>query len=162
MGRNAAGSLARVRKMPSGADLWFDGRDIPFLQEDQKDEADIQQTQAITVRELINAGYEPKSVQSFISSGDWAVLKHTGLVSVQLQKPGASDNGSAVGGTIVPAGPNGTLSEKQASALGRLAALGGRVRAEEDGYILDIPTEGRDVGEALAIALELSQNVNGA
>jgi phage portal protein BeeE len=88
--RNVAGSLARVLKMPPGADLWYDDRDIPFLQEDQADEANIQQTQAITVRELINAGYEPDSVQKFISSGDWAVLKHTGLVSVQLQEPGVT------------------------------------------------------------------------
>jgi phage portal protein BeeE len=88
--RNVAGSLARVVKMPPGADLWYDDRDIPFLQEDQKDEADIQQTQAITVRELINAGYEPESVKAFITSGDWSVLKHTGMVSVQLQEPGAT------------------------------------------------------------------------
>jgi hypothetical protein len=88
--RNVAGSLARVLIMPPGADLWYDDRDIPFLQEDQKDEADIQQTQAITVRELINAGYEPASVQAFITSGDWSVLKHTGMVSVQLQEPGAT------------------------------------------------------------------------
>jgi phage portal protein BeeE len=103
--RNVAGSLARVLKMPAGADLWYDDRDIPFLQEDQADEANIQQTQAITVRELINAGYEPDSVQKFIASGDWAVLKHTGLVSVQLQEPGITPPALNGNGSTPPALP---------------------------------------------------------
>jgi phage portal protein BeeE len=60
--RNVAGSLARIVDVPAGADLWYDDRDIPFLQEDQQDAAAIQQTQAITIRELINAGYEPDTV----------------------------------------------------------------------------------------------------
>jgi hypothetical protein len=103
--RNVAGSLARVLKMPAGADLWYDDRGIPFLQEDQADEANIQQTQAITVRELINAGYEPDSVQKFIASGDWTVLKHTGLVSVQLQEPGLTPPALNGNGSTPPALP---------------------------------------------------------
>jgi hypothetical protein len=57
--RNAAGSLARIVTVPPASELWYDDRDIPALREDEKDAADIQQSQAITIRELINAGYEP-------------------------------------------------------------------------------------------------------
>jgi hypothetical protein len=87
--RNVAGSLARLVNVPAGAELWYDSRDIPFLQEDQKDAAAIQQTKAVTIRELINAGYEPESVVKAVEADDYGLLKHTGLVSVQLQEPGA-------------------------------------------------------------------------
>jgi HK97 family phage portal protein len=89
MWRNIAGSLARLVNVPAGTRLWYDDRDVPFLQEDLKDAADIQQTQAITIRELINAGYEPDTVIKAVANQDFSLLKHTGLVSVQLQEPGA-------------------------------------------------------------------------
>jgi hypothetical protein len=57
-----AGSLANIVDVPAGAELWYDDRDISFLQEDMKDEAEIQQTQANAIRSLIDAGYEPDSV----------------------------------------------------------------------------------------------------
>lgn len=97
--RNIAGSLARIVDVPAGADLWYDDRDIPFLQEDQQDAAAIQQTQAITIRELINAGYEPDTVIAAVTSEDFSLLKHTGLLSVQLQEPGAQPDASASNGT---------------------------------------------------------------
>jgi phage portal protein BeeE len=99
--RKFVGSMARIVNVPSGADLWYDDRDIPFLQEDQQDAATIQQTQAITIRELINSGYEPGSVVKAVMAGDFSLLSHSGLVSVQLQPPGttapspASSNGAA-------------------------------------------------------------------
>ena len=37
---------------------------------------------------LVNAGYEAESIGAALSSGDITLLKHTGLVSVQMQKPG--------------------------------------------------------------------------
>jgi hypothetical protein len=98
--RNVAGSFAKLVNVPAGAELWYDGRDISFLQEDQKDEADIQQTQAVTIRELINSGYEPDSVVSAVSAGDFSLLKHTGLVSVQLQEPGSSPGAAASNGAV--------------------------------------------------------------
>ena len=39
--RNFAGSLQTIITTPSDARLWYDDRDIPFLQEDQKDAAEI-------------------------------------------------------------------------------------------------------------------------
>lgn len=102
--RNVAGSLAKIVAVPAGADLWYDDRDIPFLQEDQQDAATIQQTQAITIRELINAGYEPDTVVAAVTGADYGLLKHTGLVSVQLQEPGAKPDAPASNGTA-PAVP---------------------------------------------------------
>jgi phage portal protein BeeE len=92
--REAAASLAPIVTVQRGAELWYDDRDIPALQEDQKDAAAIQQTQAITIRELINAGYDPQSVIDAVKSEDWSRLEHTGMVSVQLQPPGTDQSGA--------------------------------------------------------------------
>lgn len=89
--RNAAGSLDVITPTPAGARLWYDARDIPFLREDQKDAAVIQQTQASSIKQLIDAGYEPDSVIRAISGNDMTLLTHTGLFSVQLQEAGAPE-----------------------------------------------------------------------
>ena len=39
--RNASGSLASIIAVPGGSELWYDARDVSFLQEDEKDAADI-------------------------------------------------------------------------------------------------------------------------
>lgn len=98
--RNAAGSLASIVDVPSNAELWYDDRDVPFLQEDIKDAADIQSTEASTIRNLIEAGFDPDSVVEAVTSGDLRRLKqaHTGLVPVQLQPPGSGDATSGSGG----------------------------------------------------------------
>lgn len=89
--RNIAGSLASIVDVPEDSELWFDDRDIPFLQEDVKDAAEVQQVEASTIASLIKEGYEPDSVVDAVTSKDWSRLKHTGLVSVQLQPPGAEN-----------------------------------------------------------------------
>ena len=72
--------------------LWVDGRDIPFLHEDAKDDAVIRAGDATTVRNLVDAGFAPDAAIEFVRTGDLSVLKgtHSGLFSVQLQKPGSS------------------------------------------------------------------------
>lgn len=92
--RNAAGSLARITRVPEDTELWYDDRDVPFLQDDLKDRAEIQQTQAVAIKQLIDAGYEPESVVDAIQADDFSKLKHSGLTSVQLLPPGESANGS--------------------------------------------------------------------
>lgn len=87
--RNIAGSLASIIDVPARAELWYDARDISFLQEDEKDAAEIQSTEASTIRTLIESGYTPESVVQAVTSGDFSKLDHTGLYSVQLQEPGA-------------------------------------------------------------------------
>jgi phage portal protein BeeE len=86
--RNAAGSLANLLNVPAGAELWYDDRDISFLREDRDAVAKIQSEQAMTIRQLVDAGYDPVSVIAAVNAEDWSLLKHTGLYSVQLQKPG--------------------------------------------------------------------------
>lgn len=88
--QNAAGSLEPL--LPSqGPDvrLWYDSSDVPFLREDEKDAADIAETQARTIRTLVDGGYTPESAVAAIEANDWRLLTHTGLFSVQLQAPGA-------------------------------------------------------------------------
>lgn len=90
---NLAGSLEAIVPPPPGgtARLWYDDRDIPFLAEDQKDAANIQQVKAQTIRSLIDTGYKADAVIKAVEAGDMGLLtgQHTGLFSVQLQAPGS-------------------------------------------------------------------------
>lgn len=85
-----AGALQSLIGAPTGARLWYDDRDIPFLREDVRDQAEIRAKDAQTMRTLIDAGYEPDAVVDAVTAGDLARLlgRHTGLYSVQLQPPG--------------------------------------------------------------------------
>lgn len=95
--QNVAGSLEplltkpplRRGEIPAQIRLWYDAADVPFLREDEKDAAEIQQLQASTIRQLVDGGYTPESVIAAVESGDWRLLDHTGLFSVQLQSPGS-------------------------------------------------------------------------
>lgn len=107
--QNAAGSLERIVKRPPGAGsrLWYDSDDVPFLREDEKDAAEIAGLTAATINSYITAGYEPESVVKAVEANDLRLLKHSGLYSVQLQKPGQDDNppaattnGQAQGGVL--------------------------------------------------------------
>jgi phage portal protein BeeE len=94
--QNAAGSFAPLVTPPgsgSGAvRLWYDARHVPFLREDAKDAAEIQGVESRTIRTLVDAGYTPASVMAAVTANDWALLDHTGLFSVQLQKPGSAED----------------------------------------------------------------------
>jgi hypothetical protein len=48
MWRDFAHSLATIVQVPSDSELWYDDRDIPFLQEDVKDEAEIRRSRPVT------------------------------------------------------------------------------------------------------------------
>ena len=89
--RNFCGSLESIMKVPSGSRLWYDDRDIPFLREDGKDLALIEQTEAATIGSLIQAGYKPDTVVDAVMNHDWTRLVHTGLYSVQLMPLQMSD-----------------------------------------------------------------------
>jgi hypothetical protein len=88
--RNFAGSMETLVPPPAGSQLWYDGRDIAFLREDNKDAAEIQQTKAATIRQLVDAGYKPETVVAAVEAEDMSLLKHSGLFSVQLQPAGSS------------------------------------------------------------------------
>lgn len=86
----AAPSLQTLVTPPARASLWYDARDIPFLREDAKDDAEIRAQDALALRTLLDAGYEPDAAIQYLITGDLKVLtgRHSGLFSVQLQAPG--------------------------------------------------------------------------
>lgn len=84
-------SLATIVDVPSDAELWFDTSDMPFLREDEKDAAEIEQIRASTIRQLIDGGFTPESAIRAVVTEDMSVLQHTGMLSVQLQPPGTGD-----------------------------------------------------------------------
>jgi hypothetical protein len=85
--RSAGGALQSVLKKPANARLAIDTRDVSFLREDRKDIAEIQAQEATGMRQLIDAGFTADSVTAAYQAGDWGLLKHSGLFSVQLQAP---------------------------------------------------------------------------
>lgn len=91
--RSLVGSYGTLVDVPSDAELWYDARDVAFLREDLKEEAEIRQLDAVTMRQLIDAGFEPESVKSALQNDDMSLLAHTGLFSVQLQSPGSVNGG---------------------------------------------------------------------
>jgi hypothetical protein len=62
---------------------------VAFFREDLADAANIQATQATTIKAYIDAGFDPASVIAAVEAEDRSLLRHSGLYSVQLQKPGA-------------------------------------------------------------------------
>jgi hypothetical protein len=96
MWRNFAGSLETLIPPPPGSMMWYDDRDIPFLQADVQDQATVQSTQAAAMRQLVDAGFDPESVVDAITQNDLTLLTHSGLYSVQLQPAGSSNPGAVV------------------------------------------------------------------
>lgn len=87
--RAAAAALQTLVPPPDGGSrLWYDDRDVSFLQEDVLDAADIRARDAQTMRTLVDGGFDPQSVIDAVTTGDMARLTHTGTLSVQLQAPG--------------------------------------------------------------------------
>jgi phage portal protein BeeE len=90
--QDLAASLSSIVTVPNDAELWFDTSDIPLLREDAKDAAEIESTKATTIRQLVDGGFEPKSVVAAVQGQNMSLLKHTGKLSVQLQAPGANQS----------------------------------------------------------------------
>lgn len=88
--------------------LWYDDRDISFLQEDERDAADIVLVQSQAMRMLVDGGFTPDSVIQAVTAGDLALLTHSQLLSVQLQAPGQQ---------IPPTNGNGQAQVEAASRL---------------------------------------------
>jgi hypothetical protein len=80
--------LQNIVPPPSGGvRLWYDDRDVSFLQEDVLDAADIRGKDATTMRTLVDGGFDPQSVIDAVTTGDMTLLTHSGTLSVQLQPP---------------------------------------------------------------------------
>lgn len=97
--------------------LWYDGRDIPFLHEDQKDAAEIQQTRAATINSYVTNGWTPESAVTAVAQDDVTLLEHTGAFSVQLQPPGTTPEGVSPDGAPADATVPDPAGEDYAAAL---------------------------------------------
>ncbi|MFJ4551088.1 phage portal protein [Streptomyces sp. NPDC088817] len=85
---NAAASLEPLLTPPGdGASLWFDTKAVAFMREDAGDRAAIAQKEASTITALVRDGFTAKSAIDAVMNQDWSRLQHTGLTSVQLQRP---------------------------------------------------------------------------
>jgi hypothetical protein len=93
--RSFCGAIAPIVDVPDDSQLWYDARDVAFLREDIKDLAETLSINAATINALISAGWTPESSQSAVLAEDFSLLKHSGLVSVQLQPPGSGQEKSA-------------------------------------------------------------------
>lgn len=83
-----AGEMQRLVDVPSASELWYDDRHIPFLAEDRKDAAEVLEKNVNAIRSLTDGGWEPESVVAAVTAGDLKLLRHSGMLSVQLQPPG--------------------------------------------------------------------------
>ena len=88
--REVCNAFSTITAVPGGARLWYDERDVSFLQEDVMDAAEIKSRDAQTLESLVRSGFTPESAVQALASSDWSLLQHTGLVSVQLLPPGES------------------------------------------------------------------------
>jgi phage portal protein BeeE len=123
--RSVCGALEKLVPVPGGAHLWYDDRDIAFLQEDQKDAADIQSVRAATIHTLIAAGFDPDTVIDAVNAEDFSRLTHTGMFSVQLQPAGTitEGKGSVVQGVPAAKQQKQLPASTQASAQDVVQAL---------------------------------------
>ena len=107
---NCAQSRESVCPPPPGANLWWDAN-VPFMREDAGDIADQQAQEATTIVNLVREGFDPDSVVKAVKNNDFGLLKHSGLLSVQLQPPGAGQYGNGQAtvspGSTPPALPAG-------------------------------------------------------
>lgn len=129
--RDFAGSASVLVNVPGGSELWYDDRDIGFLQEDQKDLADQQLTKATAMKQLTDAGYTPESVVKAIEANDMTLLEHSGLFSVQLRPPNSGDpnqpsqGGQNGNGNGASAGTNGNNGQSSLGSAGRRVRMAG-------------------------------------
>jgi phage portal protein BeeE len=117
--RSFCAAMSSLIKVPSGARLWYDDRDIAYLREDVKDLAEIQSQEASTITKLIQDGYTPDSIIEAVKKRDWSLLKHTGLYSVQLQPPMPEGAAAAEAKAQAAVGNQGALSKPPNSKPGR-------------------------------------------
>lgn len=92
--RSACAALSSLVTPPPGngaVRLWYDDRDIAFLREDEQDRAQIAQIEATTMAALVREGWTAESVVQALMEGDWSLLQHSGLYSVQLWPPGTTE-----------------------------------------------------------------------
>lgn len=111
-----ASSLAPIMNVPADAELWFDPADMPILREDAADAANIEQVKATTITTYVKEGFDPASAVAAVRAQDISLLKHQGLVSVQLHPPGSVPPALAAPGDGQQPPPNGARPPPPAPA----------------------------------------------
>ncbi len=102
--QNICGSLETIVPPPnSGARLWHDESQIAFLREDAADRAQVLFVKAQTIRQWVDGGFDPASAIAAADAEDITLLKHSGMLSVQLQEPGVVAAPTSNGNGQVPA-----------------------------------------------------------
>jgi hypothetical protein len=93
MWKSFALAMSPLLVLPPGgaADLWYDVADVAFLREDTKDIAEVMSTTMGTINAAVAAGWTPESALAAVLAEDLSQLVHSGLMSVQLQPPGAQN-----------------------------------------------------------------------
>lgn len=87
----AAAAMSNLLKPPNqNHELVVIGEDMPFLQDDAIDQAKINQTGVTAITAAVRDGFDPQSAVDAFANNDLSQLKHTGLLSVQLQPPGST------------------------------------------------------------------------
>ena len=131
--RMMSASLESIVPPPAGERLWYDDRDIEFLKADAKDAAEIEQIKAITIRQLVDGGYDPMSVIAAVEAQNMHLVQHTGKLSVQLQSVDGSTTAEDQATTRAIAEivqkvylgvTNGVLTAEEARALLNRAGAG--------------------------------------
>lgn len=87
--QDLARALAPLIDVPPDAELWTDTGDMPILREDARDAAEIELVKTQDIVTLVKEGFTPESAVAAVMGQNKSLLKHTGLVSVQLQPPGS-------------------------------------------------------------------------
>jgi phage portal protein BeeE len=105
--QDLASTMAPLVSVPADAELWFDTADMPILREDAKDAAEIEAVKATTINGYVKEGFTPESAIAAVSGQDVLLLRHTGLVSVQLWEPGAESPRKPEPGAESPSQPTG-------------------------------------------------------
>lgn len=93
---------ALLPNRPGDAELWFDEGRVAYLQDDEKDRAEVMKEKASAAKMLFEAGFEPESIAKFLTSGDPAQLEHTGVSSIQTEGEAPSTNGNGTGLVVPP------------------------------------------------------------
>ncbi len=83
--RMMSAALETIAPPPDNSRLWYDDRDIEFLQQDAKDAAEIDQALANAIRTLTDGGFDGESAVRAVAPHWVGKLEHTGLPSVQVQ-----------------------------------------------------------------------------
>lgn len=98
-------SYAALVKEPADARLWYDDRDVSFLREDMLQRSQVIKEEATILARLVQDGFTwDSAVAALREDGDWSLLKHTGLFSVQLQPPYPNGLPSATNAQGAPSG----------------------------------------------------------